>query len=124
MTPEDRTELSQQARLDGRRLFGVANNVYNIVIAINWIIGALGFFGAILCLMVGITQGTTLGLLGAVIIGAITALACFINYVLGVLLTHTAKVMVHTSLATVALLEERSADADVSASSSGQNGKT
>jgi hypothetical protein len=121
MTPEDRNELSQQARLDGRRLFRVADTVYKVLIVINWVVGVMGGLAALMLLMVGIGQGTALGLFAAIVVAAITALACFINYVIGVLLTHTAKVMVHTSLATVGLLEERYENADIAAAPSGQS---
>ncbi len=117
MKTEDRTELSAQARKDGARLFGVADSMYKVLIAINWIIGLGGGIGGLATLsQASNSYVAPVYVAGGIAIWIITAVACGFNYMFGVLLTHTAKVMVHTSLAAVGILEERYPNADSVAS--------
>lgn len=98
MTPDDIKSLSEKTRSDGKRLFGVCEFIYIIAIIGIWFVGIVGGIGAIFAIKaMGIWFGIGIGLVVLVI--------CFINYVIAVLTTHIAKVMVHTSFASIAILE-------------------
>ena len=93
-------ELSQQTRVDGKRLFGVAEAIYKFAISINWFIGIVG----------GIASVVTMGNGGAgigfgFVIAIITLSICTFNYMIAVLSTHIAKVLVHISFASIGTLD-------------------
>lgn len=94
------TELSTQARIDGKKLYKVSEFLFNLAIIFNWIIGLIG--AALAVAMLGSEEYGLLRALGIIII---FASICIINYMLAVLSTHVAKVMVHISFASVALME-------------------
>lgn len=101
MNMDDCKELSEQARIDGRRLFRVSESLYTILIIMNGVLGLLGgIFGFILI------SEYEFELVGLFVWG-FTAFLCTTNYFIAVLSTHTTKVLAHTSLATVALMESR-----------------
>ena len=103
MNADDRKELGEQARIDGRRLFNVSESLYTILIMMN---GLLGFLGGVAGWMVMSQKGgggTWMGLF----IWGFTAVFCTVNYFIAVLSTHATKVLTHTSLATVAMMESR-----------------
>ena len=98
MTLDDIKSLSEKTRSDGKRLFGVCEFIYTIAIIGIWFVGIVGGIGAIFAIKeMGIWFGIGIGLVVLVI--------CFVNYVIAVLTTHIAKVMVHTSFASIAILE-------------------
>lgn len=115
MNMDDRKELSEQARLDGRRLFKVSESLYTILIVMNGILGALGGLVGIII----ISQGG-FGVWVGLFVWGFTAFLCTINYFIAVLSTHTTKVLTHTSLATVALMESRYESAAGNAEGGGQ----
>ena len=98
MLIEDIKSLSKKARSDGERLFGVCEFLYNI---------ALIFI--VLILIVGITSGLYMLSKGndwlGIAILTLTFFLCFINYIIAVLTTHVGKVLVHTSFASLGVLE-------------------
>lgn len=93
-------EISSQARIDGKRLFGVSELLFKIAIIVNWIVAAVGTFA-----IIGLMAQGGYGILAALLVAIVVAFICVINYMLAVLSTHVAKVMVHTSLACVAIME-------------------
>jgi hypothetical protein len=101
MEASDIRELSQQARIDGKRLFGVSEFLYKFAIIVNWIIAIFGVFTVI-----GLMSQGGFGYLAAFMAAVIATFICVLNYMLAVLSTHIAKVLVHTSLACVALVEK------------------
>jgi uncharacterized membrane protein len=110
MNREDRKELSEYARRDGKQLVHVAETLYAVLLVITWIIGIFGGVGGLFAM----TQGAA-GIVGGLVMLIVTGIVCFLIYIKTVLVTHTAKVMAHTSLATVAILEERYEKSDASA---------
>lgn len=101
MTNSDIKELSNQARIDGRRLFGVSEFLYKFAIVVNWIIAIIG-----ICSVIGLISQGGFGFGVAILVAVVTTFICVLNYMLAVLSTHIAKVLVHTSLACVALVEK------------------
>jgi len=101
MDISDIKELSQQARIDGKRLFGVSEFLYNFAIVVNWIIAIVG-----ICAVFGLISQGSWGFATAILVAVIVTFICVLNYMFAVLSTHIAKVLVHTSLACVALVEK------------------
>lgn len=99
MTEQEFQELTHQTRIDGKRLFGVSEYLYKAAIFINWIIAIGGGLIAIYFLTTEYAKGM------AFIVALIVVPVCLVNYILAVLSTHIAKVLVHTSLGTIALVE-------------------
>ncbi len=100
MEASDIRELSQQARIDGKRLFGVSEFLYKFAIVVNWIIAVVGGFAVI-----GLMSQGGIGFAAALLVAVVATFICVLNYMVAVLSTHIAKVLVHTSLACVALVE-------------------
>lgn len=89
--------LSRRTKADGKRLFDVCELIYKLAIFIIWIVAAIGTIATIMALQKSAAV--------ALAVGLGTAIFCFLNYMLAVLSTHVAKVMVHNSFATLGLLE-------------------
>lgn len=104
MTESDISELSHQCRIDGKRLFSVSEMLYKSAIVLNWIIAILGIITFGFSLIEG---GFGVGIGIAILIAV--ALVCTSIYIVAVLSTHVAKVMVHSSFATMGVLENMSA---------------
>ena len=102
MNIEEIKELSSQTKKDGRRLFGVAETIYLISIVSNWTIGIFGFTIALYAL----ARAPFYGAFICIAIIFFTILVCVINYMISVLLTHYAKVLVNTSFASLAMVEK------------------
>jgi hypothetical protein len=100
MTETELRELVNQSRLDGRRLFGVSEFLYKAAIYTNWVIGIIGGIMGLWA----ITRGEGVTFVGIIIV-IVTAAICLFNYMVAVLSTHIAKVLVHTSFASVGTLE-------------------
>ena len=98
MNSKDILSLSEKAREDGERLFGVCEFIYSFGIGINWIIGLLGLVGGFISF-----KEVSYWLGGSVLLA--TLAFCFFIYVITVLFTHFGKVMVHTSFANLAIIE-------------------
>lgn len=101
MQESDVKELSQQSRIDGKRLFGVSEFIYKFALIVNWIVGIIG-----VVVSLGMILQGGYGILAGMLVAIVVAFICVLNYMLAVLSTHIAKVMVHTSLACVALVEQ------------------
>ena len=97
MNLEDLASLSKKSREDGKRLFGVCDLIYKIAIVGIWFFGIIGGIAAIYMMK-------TLPMVGFGI-AMFVAAVCFLNYVIAVLMTHVAKVLVHTSFANLGILE-------------------
>lgn len=97
MNLEDLKSLSEKTREDGKRLFGVCQFIYNAAMLVVWGVGVLGVIGGLVTMSSSVWGG--IGIL------ALTFSFCFFNYVIAVLTTHVAKVMVHTSFASLGILE-------------------
>jgi hypothetical protein len=97
MDQQDLASLSEKTREDGQRLFGVCELIYKIAIAIIFFMAIVGGIASIGMMRVSFPMG--LGI--AIAVGAF----CFVNYMIAVLSTHVAKVLVHTSFSTLGLLE-------------------
>jgi hypothetical protein len=98
MNIDDIKSLSEKARLDGKRLFRVCELIWTVTLVVNWIAAIVGLTAAFV-VMYQFNFWAGFG------VAVFTTIACFIYYMLSVLSTHVAKVMVHTSFATVGLLE-------------------
>jgi len=98
MNQQEIIELSQKAREDGARLFTVCESIYKTLMLCMWGTAIIGGIAAISAMSVHFLLGVGVGLFVAAL--------CFIQYVIAVLVTHTAKVLVHTSFATVGVLEQ------------------
>jgi hypothetical protein len=98
MNFEDIKSLSEKTREDGRRLFGVCEFIYKISLILIWFIGIAGGISA-LTAMFKANFWVGFG------IAVFVFLICFFYYIVTVLFTHIAKVMVHTSFTSVAILE-------------------
>jgi len=90
--------LSDKTRSDGGRLFGVSEFIYNLCMILVWIAAIIG---GIISLVVMINVHFLAGLGVALL----TAIFCFLNYIVAVLTTHVAKVLVHTSYSNIGILE-------------------
>jgi len=98
MNFEDIKSLSEKTREDGKRLFGVCEFIYKMAMIGVWIIGIFGTITALIAMSkVNLWMGLGIEIFVLII--------CFINYIIAVLTTHVAKVMVHTSFASVGILE-------------------
>ena len=98
MNTNEIKSLSEKTRNDGARLFGVSEFIYTCAIIFGWL---MGIIGGILSLVI-IFQVNFLAGMG---IALLTAIFCFINYIIAVLTTHVAKVLVHTSYSNIGILE-------------------
>ncbi len=106
MNSQDIKSLAVKAREDGSRLFGVCELIYMISIIGVWIVGIVG----VLTTVIAIAQA---GLLFGVAIGFSFFIFCAVIYVGAVLSTHVAKVLVHTSFASVAIIEHLSQSSSI-----------
>ena len=98
MNLEDIKSLSDKTREDGKRLFGVCDFIYKVAIIGIWFVGIVGSIAAIFAIF---NANVWVGIGVAVVVLS----TCFINYVIAVLTTHIAKVLVHTSFSNLAILE-------------------
>ena len=98
MNKGDIRTLAFNARNDGTRLYGVSELVYKISIIGVWIVGIIGVITSIFAI-------SQVGFFYGLITSICFFIICFILYVVAVLSTHVAKVLVHTSFASVAIIE-------------------
>ena len=98
MNTNDIKSLSEKTRNDGARLFGVSEFIYTCSIIFGWLMGIVGgIISLVVIFKVDFLAGMGIALL--------TAIFCFINYIIAVLTTHVAKVLVHTSYSNIGILE-------------------
>ena len=98
MNKDGLKSLSEKTREDGKRLFGVCEFIYNLAMIGIFIVAILGIIGTI-----GLIVNEQIG--AAIAIAVIVFIICFINYMVAVLTTHVGKVLVHTSFASIGILE-------------------
>jgi hypothetical protein len=99
---EERNELAQLSRADGKRFYGVVEGIYKYLIVVNWVTGIAGGLLGLVCLMSG--RGIFSFFAGIVVLVA-TAFACAANYAVAVLATHGAKILVHILFSNLAIME-------------------
>lgn len=100
ITIEEKSELAQLARQDGKRLFGVVEGIYKYLIVWTWVMGIAGGLVG----FVSFSMGRS-GLIAGIVVWLATASACAVNYVFAVLATHGAKVLVHILFSNLAIME-------------------
>lgn len=100
MNLEELASLSKKSREDGKRLFVVCDLIYKIAMLSILFFAIIGGVAAIYMFKTFPTVG--------VVICLVVAAVCFVNYMIAVLMTHVAKVLVHTSFASVGVLEHLS----------------
>jgi len=101
ITLEEKSELAQLSRADGKRFYRVVEGLYRYLIVMNWVTGIIGGLVAIIAMM----SGGIYGLLAGLIVLAVTGFVCAGNYVFAVLTTHGAKVLVHILFSNLAIME-------------------
>jgi hypothetical protein len=101
MEQSDLKELSSKARIDGRRLFHASETIYNISIRLTAVIGIVGVISSFVALIDGP------GVVAALLIATLTAVLCYLFYLVTVVSTHVSKVLVHACLATIAIAERQ-----------------
>jgi hypothetical protein len=101
MNANEIKSLSEKTRNDGARLFGVSEFIYTCAIIFGWIIGIIGGLLALITIF-------KLNFWAGMGIALLTAIFCFANYIIAVLTTHVAKVLVHTSYSNIGILESLS----------------
>lgn len=115
--PVDRADIEQlsvQVREDGARLYGVSHKIFKISIYLNF---AILIIGALLGLVAMNASGNIVGFVAVIFV---TGVVCALNYAVAVLTTHISKVLVHTSFACLALVEQRETERlDTGVSSNG-----
>jgi len=100
ITIEEKSELAQLSRDDGKRFYGVVEGLYGFLITVNWITGIAGSLAGIGLII----WGMPMSVLGIVVLGA-TAFVCAANYAVAVLTTHGAKILVHILFSNLAIME-------------------
>ena len=100
MEKPDIMKLVQSTRTDGERLINAADTIYSISMVV---IGSIGLIGVISGLITLTAKGFGLAMGLAILFS--TAIFCFLSYLFVVMSTHVAKVLVHSSFSTAALLE-------------------
>ena len=100
MNIDDMKSLSEKTREDGGRLFAVSEWLFKAGMTVIWVIAIVAGIATIALISQG-SFGIGMGLILAL---AATAL-CFFIYIVTVLSTHVAKVLVHLSFSNIALLE-------------------
>ena len=103
ITQQEKDELAQRSRQDGLRLFKVAEGIYKFLITMNWITCIAGVAAAIVAF--AMSDGSSFGVSSGLMILLLTIFACIVNYVVAVLSTHIAKVLVHLLFTNVAIME-------------------
>ncbi len=102
----DIQSLSLKARGDGARLFGVCELMFKISMVGVWVIAILGI---ILTIVFFGNREFGWGIASLITFFVV----CYILYAVAVLSTHVGKVLVHTSLASVAIVEHLSENSSI-----------
>jgi hypothetical protein len=84
---------------DAKRLYGVANAIYVVLIVLNWLIGVCGVIFALVLFGQASNSiaGSGTGVLAGFVALVVTAIFCAVNYAVAVLSTHIAKVLANIS---------------------------
>ena len=98
MTNDEIAEVVSKGQEDGATLYRVADALYKVAMAFNWLIGILG---VVLTFVVG-SKG---GFGPALAVLLVTAVICAMGYAIAVFGSHGAKVLVHILFSNLAILE-------------------
>lgn len=98
MSNDEIAEVIAKGQADGATLYRVADVLYKVAIAFNWLIGILGTVLTFVAASKG-GFGPALGVL------LVTLLICAIGYAAAVFGSHGAKVVVHILFSNLAILE-------------------
>lgn len=98
MSNDEIAEVIAKGQADGATLYHVADVLYKVAIAFNWLIGILGTVLTFVAASEG-GFGPALGVL------LVTLLICAIGYAAAVFGSHGAKVVVHILFSNLAILE-------------------
>ena len=99
MTDNEIAEVISKGQEDGATLYRVADALYKVAMAFNWLIGILG---VILAFVAGNSGGPGPAL-GVVLI---TVVICAIWYATAVFGSHGAKVLVHILFSNLAIIDK------------------
>ena len=102
MTNEEIGELLTKGKQDGAVLYRVADAVYRVAIALNWIVAIIG-------ILLTIAIGGSMGFAAALGVAFLTLIVCAAGYAGAVLGSHGAKVLVHLLFSNLAILEKEAA---------------
>jgi len=106
ITIEEKGELGQLAREDGKRLFSVVQGIYRYLIIVNWVTGVVGGIVGLALIIAGAGSNfAAAGVVGGMVVIAVTGFICAANYAVAVLATHGAKVLVHILFSNLAIME-------------------
>jgi hypothetical protein len=97
ITLEERDELEEKAKEDGKRFYQVVEGIYKFLVFANWVVGLVGAVVGLSILRGNLTA--------AILCIIITAICCIGIYVFSVLVTHAAKVLVHILFSNLAIME-------------------
>lgn len=98
MTNDEIAEVISKGQADGATLYRVADALYKVAIAFNWLFGILG----VVLTFVAASKGGFGPALGVFLV---TLLICAIGYAAAVFGSHGAKVVVHILFSNLAILE-------------------
>jgi predicted branched-subunit amino acid permease len=107
ITSQERDELARKAREDGKRLFRVVEGIYKYLIAMNWVVAAIGTLIGAVYILKGVFQWELSMMIPGIFIVVMTGLYCSSLYVFAVLITHGAKVLVHILFSNLAIMESK-----------------
>lgn len=107
ITSQERDELGRKAREDGKRLFRVVEGIYRYLIALNWVMAALGTLIGVVFILKGIFQWELSSMIPGIFVLIMTLIYCSSLYVFAVLITHGAKVLVHILFSNLAIMESK-----------------
>lgn len=99
MTNEEIAEVISKGQEDGATLYRVADALYKVAMAFNWLIGILG---VVLTFVAG-SKGGFGPALGAFLV---TVIICAVGYATAVFGSHGAKVLVHILFSNLAILDK------------------
>lgn len=107
ITPQERDELGRKAREDGKRLFRVVESIYRYLIALNWVMAAIGTLIGVVFILKGVFQWEFSSMIPGILVLIMTMIYCSSLYVFAVLITHGAKVLVHILFSNLAIMESK-----------------
>ncbi len=98
MTNNEIAEVISKGQKDGATLYRVADVLYKVVMALNWLIGILG-------VVLTYVAGSDGGFGPALGVFLVTVVICALGYVSAVLGSHGVKVLVHLLFSNLAILD-------------------
>lgn len=98
MTNDEIAEVVLKGQEDGIKLYRLADALYKVAMAFNWLIGILG-------LMLTFVAGSKEGFGPALGVFLVTIILCAIGYAAAVFGSHGAKVLVHVLFSNLAIID-------------------